>query len=211
MAEITKITKDKANKAAKAGKAGNADKDAKTAGGRARRLEKIEKASTVTFMLELPVRKFMDAQAKAAGMNMTHYMQKLVETHVIATAPADDALALRLAAKRHVIDHTVALATKMDAEGKFNENFILTVVEEAQKDAEFKAQYEIALGEKDADGKANRGRASLNQQIGRMIKKSVGARGKRNPQGRVMRAQVQDAVIATYTLLEKPVAATAEA
>ena len=181
----------------------------KKAGGRARKLEKIEKASTVTFALELPVPKFMDAQAKAAGMNMTHYMQKLVENHVISTAPKDDALALRLAAKRYVIDHTVALATKLDEAGKFDENFILTVVKEAQKDAEFKAQYEIALGEVDADGKTNRARVSLNQQIGRMIKKSVGAKGKRNKEGRVMRAQVQDAVIATYTLLEKPTAAAA--
>lgn len=203
MTKIEKIAKDKATKAPNTGKA------VKKAGGRARKLEKIEKASTVTFALELPVRKFMDAQAKAAGMNMTHYMQKLVENHVISTAPKDDALALRLAAKRYVIDHTVALATKLDEAGKFDENFILTVVKEAQKDAEFKAQYEIALGEVDADGKTNRARVSLNQQIGRMIKKSVGAKGKRNKEGRVMRAQVQDAVIATYTLLEKPTAAAA--
>lgn len=205
MTKIEKIAEDKAIKAPKAGKV------AKTAVGRARRLEKIEKASTVTFMLELPVRKFMDAQAKAAGMNMTHYMQKLVETHVIATAPKDDVLALRLAAKRHVIDQTVALAKKLDEAGKFDENFILTVVKEAQKDAEFKAQYELALGDVDAEGKAGRARVSLNQQIGRMIKKSVGARAKRNEKGRVARAQVQDAVIATYTLLEKPPAPTAEA
>ncbi|WP_298857626.1 hypothetical protein [uncultured Sulfitobacter sp.] len=203
MTKIEKITKTKSAKAPKVAKVD------KKVGGRARRLEKLEKASTVTFMLELPVRKFMDAQAKAAGMNMTHYMQKLVETHVIATAPKDDALALRLAAKRHVIDHTVALAKKLDEAGKFDENFILTVVKEAQKDANFKAQYETALGEMDEDGKSSRARVSLNQQIGRVIKKSVGARGKRNEQGRVVRAQVQDAVIATYTLLEKPVAAEA--
>lgn len=45
---------------------------------RERRLEKIEKSPTVTFTLELPVRKFMDAQTKAAGMNTTHYMRMLV-------------------------------------------------------------------------------------------------------------------------------------
>ena len=72
MTKIEKIAKDKSAKAPKAGKAD------KKVNGRARRLEKLEKASTVTFMLELPVRKFMDVQAKAAVMNMTHYMQKLV-------------------------------------------------------------------------------------------------------------------------------------
>ncbi|MCX7566385.1 hypothetical protein OS189_08525 [Sulfitobacter sp. F26169L] len=202
MAKIEKITKDKAAKSDKAGLA------EKKAGGRARKLEKIEKASTVTFSLELPVRKFMDAQAKAAGMNLTHYMQKLVETHVIEAGSADEPLARRLAAKRQVIDQAVALATKLDAAGKFDEHFIMTVVDEAGKDAGFKAQYEIALGE-DGEGneaKVKRARVSLNQQIGRVIKKSVGARSKRNEHGQIARAQAANAFVATYTLLEKPAA-----
>lgn len=197
MPQIEKIKDDKTTKAAKAEKKAN---------GRARKLEKIEKASTVTFTLELPVRKFMDAQAKAAGMNMTHYMQKLVETHVIETGGADEPLALRLAAKRQVIDHVVALATKLDKAGKFDENFILTVVSEAGKDVKFKEQYEAALGVETSDGEAKvkRARVSLNQQIGRVIKKSIGARSKRNPQGQIARGQATDAFVATYTLLEKP-------
>lgn len=202
MTKIAKILTKKATKATTADAAG------KNADGRARRLEKIEKASTVTFTLELPVRKFMDAQAKAAGMNMTHYMQKLVETHVIDAGAADEPLAVRLAAKRHVIDQVVALATKLDAAGKFDENFILTVVNEAGKDAKFKAQYEVALGEKveGKEGAIKRARVSLNQQIGRVIKRSVGARSKRNEQGQIARAQAADTFVATYTLLEKPTA-----
>lgn len=202
---MTKIAKTPTKKATKAT---TADAAGKNADGRARRLEKIEKASTVTFTLELPVRKFMDAQAKAAGMNMTHYMQKLVETHVIDAGAADEPLAVRLAAKRHVIDQVVALATKLDAAGKFDENFILTVVNEAGKDAKFKAQYEVALGEKveGKEGAIKRARVSLNQQIGRVIKRSVGARSKRNEQGQIARAQAADTFVATYTLLEKPTA-----
>ncbi|MEH6521745.1 hypothetical protein [Sulfitobacter sp.] len=205
MAKIEKIT---TKKATKASKADTTDAAAKKADGRARRLEKIQKASTVTFTLELPVRKFMDAQAKAAGMNMTHYMQKLVETHVIEAGAADEPLAVRLAAKRQVIDQVVALATKLDAAGKFDENFILTVISEAGKDADFKAQYEIALGEQgeDNDAAIKRARVSLNQQIGRVIKKSVGARSKRNKQGQIARGQAADTFVATYTLLEKPTA-----
>lgn len=206
MAKIEKIAKDKTGKMVKAGKDGAAD--AKVSG-RARKLEKIEKASTVTFTLELPVRRFMDAQAKAAGMNMTHYMQKLVETHVIEAGGADEPLSVRLAAKRQVIDRVVALATKMDTEGKFDENFILAVVNEAGKDADFQAQYEAALGvgEAEGDARVKRARVSLNQQIGRVIKKSVGARSKRNAQGQIARGQASDAFVATYTLLEKPAAA----
>lgn len=215
MAKIEKIKTEKTTKAVKADKTTTVAKAAKAeakATGRARRLEKIEKASTVTFTLELPVRKFMDAQAKAAGMNMTHYMQKLVETHVIEAGAADEPLAVRLAAKRKVLDQVVALATKLDAAGKFDENFILTIVSEAGKDADFKTQYELALGVEASEGEAKvkRARVSLNQQIGRMIKKSVGARSKRNEQGQIARGQASNTFVATYTLLEKP-AATAEA
>jgi len=174
MTKIEKIATDKTSKAVKAGASD------KKAGGRARKLEKIEKASTVTFTLELPVRKFMDAQAKAAGMNMTHYMQKLVETHVIEAGGAKEPLSVRLAAKRKVLDLVVALAIKLDKAGKFDEHFILTVVSEAGKDTKFKAQYEAALGLEESDGEAKvkRARVSLNQQIGRMIKKSVGAKSR---------------------------------
>ncbi len=193
------------------GKSVKASKEAATAAAseraerRERRLEKIAKASTVTFTLELPVRKFMDAQAKAAGMNMTHFMQMLVETHVIDTAEAGDPLALRLAAKRHVIARAVALATEMDAAGKFDENFILNVVKQAEKEDGFAAQYTLALGGEEAAGTraGDRARVSMNQQIGRVIKKAVGARSKRTEKGKIARAQVQDAIISTYTLLEK--------
>jgi len=208
MATIEKIKPAKKSKAVKAIKAVKSGKEEKKVSGRARRLEKIEKASTVTFTLELPVRKFMEAQAKAAGMNMTHYMQKLVETHVIEAAPTDEPLALRLAAKREVLGQVVALSTKLNADGKFDENFILTVVSEAGKDAAFKAQYDLALGVEagESDVKVKRARVSLNQQIGRMIKKSVGARSKRNAQGKIGRGQAADTFVATYTLLEKAAA-----
>jgi hypothetical protein len=172
---------------------------------RAKRLEKIAKASTVTFTLEPAVRRFMDAQAKAAGMNLTHYMQMLVETHVVTEAPAHDPLTQRLAAKRFVINHAVALAVKMDAEGKFDDHFILNIVQQASEDKEFSTNYALALGGEGALGTrpAERARISLNQQIGRLIKKAVGARSKRNERGKIARAQVQGALVSTYTLLEK--------
>ena len=87
---------------------------------RTKRMESGAKATNVAFTLELPVHRHIDAQANAAGMNLTHFMQKLVEDHVISTAANDDPLALRLAAKRHVIGHAVALAVEMDASGKFD-------------------------------------------------------------------------------------------
>ncbi|MEW9919497.1 hypothetical protein AB2B41_07780 [Marimonas sp. MJW-29] len=171
------------------------------------RKEALAKALTVTFTLEPAVHRFMSAQAKSEEMNLTHYMQKLIETHVIEAAPKDDPLALRLAGKRHVITHALETARKLDKAGKFDEHFILTVVKEAEKDAEFVKHYECALGGREAEGTriGERQRVSLNQQIGRVIKKAVGARSKRNEEtGKIARAQVSDAIITTYTLLEKP-------
>ena len=185
--------------------AGKKTKTSELAQRRALRSEGIAKATNVTFTLELPVRRYIDAEAKAAGMNVTHFMQKLVEDHVINTAGKDDPLALRLAAKRFVIGYAVTLAGEMDAGGKFGEHFILDVVKEASEDPEFAAQYVLAVGNQDASvaRAAVRARVSLNQQIGRLIKKAVGARSKRNEKGKIARAQVSDALITTYTLLQK--------
>ena len=172
---------------------------------RERRLEKLANSSNLSFTVEPAVRRLLERRARAEGMNLTHYMQKLVETHVIETAPADDALARRLAAKRQVIAQTVALATRMEAEGGFDENFILKVVQRAAQDPDFGAQYTIATtgGTEPDSRRAARARVSLNQQIGRVIKKAVGARSKRGASGKIVRAQVENELISTYTLLEK--------
>lgn len=67
---------------------------------------------------------------------------------MIDTVGADDPLAFRLAAKRHVI----ARATQVDGANKFDENFILNVVKEAEKEDGFAAQYSLALGGDEAAG-----------------------------------------------------------
>ena len=64
MGKVEKITKGKAVAAAATGDA--ADRGAR----RAKRLEKLAKASTVTFTMEIAVRRFMDAQAKALPLHL---------------------------------------------------------------------------------------------------------------------------------------------
>ncbi|MBM1815379.1 hypothetical protein [Pseudosulfitobacter pseudonitzschiae] len=206
MGKVEKITRNAKAKVVAADNTETAAPAADRVARRAKRLEKLAKASTVTFTVEPSVRQFMDAQAKAAGMNLTHYMQQMVETHVIQSAPADDALGQRLAAKRKVISDVVARAKKMDEAGQFDDHFILKVVQDIAKDDDFAAQYELAStgGAQAGSRAASRARVSLNQQIGRVIKKAVGARSKRTEGGKIARAQVQDAMISTYTLLDKP-------
>lgn len=174
---------------------------------RKQRLERIENANKITFSLQTDVRKFLTAQAKAEGMDMGHFLQKLVETHVLQTAPADNPLAVRIAAQRGVVEHVVNLARSMDAAGEFEPDFILRVMKRAGEDPEFKSMYGKAVQE-DAENprRAVRSRAALNQQLARLIKRAVGAKSKRDGAGKIQRAQVRDEILTSYTLLEKPAA-----
>lgn len=169
---------------------------------RKRRLKRIAQATKVSFSLEPEVRELFAAEAKKQGMELGHLMQKVLENHVLENAAPGDPLAERLQAKRAIIDHTILLAKEIDAEGKFDEHFILTVMSTANKNAAFVELYNKAIGS-GAEGRSARAQAPLNQQLGRLIKKAVGARGKKTEAGKVARAQVTGELISTYTLLEK--------
>lgn len=173
----------------------------------AKRLEKrkrIAEANKVTFILETEVRKFVAAEAKAAGMDIAPFLQKIVENHVMEVAPDSNPLAERLKAKRAVLDYAVNLARKVDADGDFDEHFIGNVMKKAAQDEEFNNLYQMAVGVADDNPRrASRARAPLNQQLGRLIKRAAGAKSKRDDSGKIMRAQVQGELLSTYTLLAK--------
>lgn len=196
----------------------------KSAGGKARKRAKVEavtaqptiaqkrlakrkrlaEANTVTFLLETEVRKFMTQAAKTAGMDLAPFLQKLAETYVIEQAPAGDPLVKRLAAKRAVLDRIVEIAREIDAEGGFDEHFILSVMKRAATDATFQAHYDNAVDADTADQRAlARAKAPINQQMGRLIKRAAGAKSKRDESGKIQRAQVAGEVITTYTLLQR--------
>lgn len=190
----------------KPGKAKAGDLSAK----RKQRIEAIAAANKITVILDTDVRKFIAASAREAGMDVAPYLQKVIEAHAIDAAPEGDAMAARLRARREVLDRAVALARKIDGNGGFDEHFILTVMREASQDPDFAALYEQAVAIDPARPRANaRARVPLNQQLGRLIKRAAGAQSKRDGAGKIQRAQVQDEVITTYTLLERPVAAAA--
>lgn len=181
-----------------------AAKPAKEATRRQKRLEKLSNANKVTFSLEPEVRSLIASEAKKAGLDEGHYLQRAIESHLLETAEPGDALAERLRAKRAVIEKTVALAKQLDAEGSFDEHFILTVMKTAIRDQEFAALYAAAVGATANDAEApEKAKMPLNQQLGRMIKRAVGAKSKKNETGRIARAQVTGEAISTYTLLEK--------
>ncbi len=198
-----KAGKKAAGKAAAGKAAAGGDKPAR----RKERMARIEKANKITVTLQTEVRRFLAAQAKAEGMDMGHFMQKLAETHIIDTAPEGDALAARLGARRGVVDHVVKLAQSMDADGEFDEHFILNVLKRAHGDAAFAKMYATAVAEaQDKPKLAGRAGVALNQQLGRLIKRAVGAKSKRDGDGKILRGQVKDEVVTSYTLLEKPAA-----
>ncbi len=177
---------------------------------RAKRKKRIEAATNVTFALQPEVKSFLQSQARAAGMDLTPYLQKLLDDHVVATAPADNPLSLRIQARRAFIDRVIGLAQEMDAAGEFDENFILNVMKRALSEPETAAHYTHAI-DQDPENERRTARtvASLNQHVGRVVKRAAGARSKRDDSKKILRAQVQGEVLTSYTLLEKPMAEAA--
>lgn len=171
-------------------------------GKRKQRRQRLAAANKVTVILDADVRKFVAHQAEKAEMNIAPFLQKIVENHVLSSAKDGDKTVARLKAKRAVLDQALALATKTQAEGGFDEHFILNVMKKASQDAAFKSLYDQAVGADD-DKPKRRDRVSLNQQLGRLIKRAAGAKSKRDESGKIMRAQIQGQILTSYTLLDK--------
>ncbi|MEL6450796.1 MAG: hypothetical protein AAFQ19_06015 [Pseudomonadota bacterium] len=176
-------------------------------GKRAAKLEKLKQAETINFSIDPDVRNFLVNTAKAQGLDLSHLMQKITESYVVEHAPSDTAFAQRLAGKRQVIDIAQKTAEEMDKEGAFDDHFILNVIKKSAADKAFVSAYDAATraaGEGPRDlAKATRAKTALNQQLGRVIKRTVGAKSLRKPEGGIARASASDALITTYTLLTK--------
>lgn len=156
----------------------------------------------VTFNLEPEVLALAKREAKSEGRELGHFLQKAIESYLVAHVPADDALVQRLQAKRAVLDTTVSTARELNEAGKFDEHFILTVIKTAAADKAFAASYDQAINTANEKG-VNARKARLNRQLGRMILRAAGATAKRAEDGKPMRAQVSDELISSYTLVEK--------
>lgn len=169
------------------------------------RLARLAEANKITLILQGDVRKAIAAQARGEGMDINHFIQKIVEDHIVATHPEDDPLARRLAARRGVIEAAVTRARELDADGRFDAHFIRTVMQSLAADPGFSDLYKTAISAEDPGTKrADRARVSLNQQLGRLIKRAAGAKSKRDAKGTIQRAQVEGELITSYTLLVKP-------
>lgn len=168
---------------------------------RRKRRAMVAAANKITVILETDVRRQLAAQARAEGMDIAPFLVKIVENHVIAGAPEDDPLASRLLAKRAVLDRAVTIARDAVESGDFDEHFILNVMKKASQNVEFISLYETAVG--GGERPARSARAALNQQMARQIKRAAGARSKRDERGKILRAQVQDEIITSYTLLDR--------
>lgn len=167
----------------------------------AKRAVRLAKATNVAFSLEPKVRARLVALAHEEGLELGHYLQKVLENHILETAVENDDLSDRLRAKRAVIDKVVEITLDLDGKDKFDEHFILTVMKAAAADEEFMTLYHTAIG---GEGKsAVRAQKPLNQQLGRLIRKAVGAKGMKTDKGTVARAQVTGEIISSYTLLTK--------
>lgn len=172
---------------------------------RKKRREAADRLNKVALNLETEVRRSLMAQAREAGMGLAPFINKVLENQVMDNAPAGDAPAERLRARRAVLDYVVELARQADTGGEFDEHVILSVMKKAAKDADFMVAYQTATG---GEGRgAKRTKVALNQQLGRLIKQATAAKSKRDDAGKIQRVQVQDEIVTSYTLLQKAEAA----
>lgn len=163
--------------------------------------------SRVVLTLDPGVRKYLAAEARTAKMDVNQFVLKLVEDFVCDTAPEDMPMAQRIRARRGVIEHVIEEAKRIDAEGGFDEHFVLNVMKAAAENEDFRSLYDLAIAEGlQRAPKVERNRAALNQHLGRLIKGTVRALSLRNEAGRIQRAQVEGEIISSYTLLEKAAA-----
>ncbi len=170
---------------------------------RVERRKRNAAANKVTVILETEVRKAITGQARDAGMDIAPFILDIVEAHLVANAPEGDLLADRLTARHAVLDHVVNLALQADERGEFDQDFILNVMNKASQDSEFMKVYNAAIDSENEDD-TRRFKKSLNQKLGRRIKRAAGAKSKRDQAGTILRETVQDEIISIYTLLEKP-------
>ena len=172
---------------------------------RKKRRDKVIKANRVTLDLNPAVRRYLTAQAKAAGTTLSLFLNRLAEQHIVATAGDTDPLGQKLKGRHAVFDRIEKIARDMDGDGKFDEHFILTVMRAASTDVGFMAQYQAAAGGDTAEGEAEeKSKSALNQQLARVIQLAVQAKAKRGEDGKVVRADAEGALMTSYSLVERP-------
>ncbi|MGG7566127.1 hypothetical protein ACQ5SO_08205 [Rhodovulum sp. DZ06] len=163
----------------------------------------MQKTAKISLRLSSEVVDALSAQAEAKGFGMTEHVQRLLERRAAKSghmAP-DHAAAIRL--RWDVVEKMQALARKLDAKGRFDAHFTLSVFRAAMEDEALRARYEEAIGG-DAYGAEAPGRSPLNMNLGSAIRRAVGAEPMRGPGGAPLRAQVRGEPIQTYQLLVKP-------
>ena len=164
----------------------------------------MQKTAKISLRLSPEVIDALSAQAAGRGFGVTEHIQRLLERRAAKSGHMQDAAAAAIRARWEIVEQFQALARRLDAEGRFDAHFTLTVFRAALEDPEFRARYEAAIGG-DAYRGAAPGRATLNAQTGSAIRRAVGAVPLRDPEGAPRRAQVRGEAIQTYQLLTKPI------
>ncbi|RAH99484.1 hypothetical protein DLJ53_23520 [Acuticoccus sediminis] len=129
------------------------------------------------------------------GMSLDAYLTELITRHErpIRGTEIDHA---------DLIASFILLALRVRDEGRFDEDFILTVFRTAVSAPRMRAAYERAIGG-DAYAPNLPGKILLNMSLGWHIRNAVGASPKRDATGTELRRRVTGEAIDAYTLLER--------
>ena len=163
----------------------------------------MSESTTITLRLEVTLVALLEELARREGLEATAYIQRLVRLHVADSGlmPEEDRNRIRLT--ESLTAQAVAKAVQIDAEGRFDAHFTLTVIDALFDDPAFLADYEQAIGGP-ALSRGLAAKASLNMNLGWQIKAAVRAQPLLDAKGKARRVQVRNRPIQSYTLLTKP-------
>ncbi len=161
-----------------------------------------DNAVKVSFRLDASVHDAIEKLAKQKSIETNAYIQRVLTLHATRSGVMEDAASERLELTEKIIEAAVQRARDLDADGKFDQHFILTVIRDIMGDPALRADYEKVVGG-DAYQSGLPGKSPLNMYLGWYIKNAIGADPILDEGGKPRRAQVRGEPIQSYTLLKK--------
>jgi len=155
----------------------------------------------VSFRIDIVILDEIKDMAHRDGLDTGAYIHRLLRLHVSTSDHLSKLERGRIILTEKLLDAAGSKARELEAAGKFDERFTLTVITALFEDLTFRTDYEQVIGG-DAMSHGLPAKASLNMNLGWHIKTVVGAEAMTN-NGKPRRAQVRNMPIQSYTLLCK--------
>jgi hypothetical protein len=154
----------------------------------------------VAFRLQTDVFKLVETLSREAGIDPSKFMQDAIEQAVFEHLPKTRQR--ELTNMKALYAAAQAVARSVDAAGKFDQHFTLTVFRQMMSDKKIRGLYEEVIGV-DAYTDGAEKKTPLNMYLGWYIKNAINAEPLLDDADKLRRAFVRNEPIKSYTLLTR--------